>query len=67
MVFLYEKKKKNGIMVGESFIVRRLNNEADNLMNLCPNHHSIIHELDPVLDRKSTAICFPEWSKNKAV
>lgn len=33
------------------YFVKSLNNDASNQMILCPNHHSIIHDADPVFDR----------------
>jgi predicted restriction endonuclease len=34
------------------YFVNSLNNDANNQMILCPNHHSIIHDVNPVFDRK---------------
>ncbi|MDO4479343.1 MAG: HNH endonuclease signature motif containing protein [Lachnospiraceae bacterium] len=34
------------------YFVRSLNNDANNQLIVCPNHHSIIHDVDPVFDRK---------------
>ena len=33
--------------------VKSLNNNADNQIVICPNHHSVIHYANPVFDRKS--------------
>ena len=33
------------------YFVNSLNNDADNQMVVCPNHHSIIHDANPVFDR----------------
>ena len=30
-----------------------LNNNADNIMVICPNHHSIIHTTNPIFDKKN--------------
>lgn len=35
------------------YFVRSLNNDASNQLIVCPNHHSIIHDVNPVFDRKS--------------
>ena len=35
------------------YFVNSLNNDASNQMIVCPNHHSIIHDLDPMFDRKN--------------
>jgi predicted restriction endonuclease len=34
------------------YFVNSLNNDANNQMILCPNHHSIIHDVNPFFDRK---------------
>lgn len=34
------------------YFVTSLNNDAKNQMIVCPNHHSIIHDTNPVFDRK---------------
>lgn len=33
------------------YFVRSLNNDASNQLIVCPNHHSIIHDVNPVFDR----------------
>jgi predicted restriction endonuclease len=34
------------------YFVKSINNNANNQLIVCPNHHSIIHEVNPVFDRK---------------
>jgi hypothetical protein len=34
------------------YFVTSLNNDASNQLIVCPNHHSIIHDVNPVFDRK---------------
>ena len=34
------------------YFVKSLNNDESNQIIVCPNHHSIIHNTDPVFDRK---------------
>ena len=34
------------------YFVKSLNNDADNQMIVCPNHHSIIHDTNPVFEKK---------------
>lgn len=34
------------------YFVNSLNNDANNQMIVCPNHHSVIHDAIPVLDRR---------------
>ena len=36
-----------------------LNNNADNIMVICPNHHGIIHATNPVFDRKNKVYKYP--------
>lgn len=33
------------------YFVRSLNNDPDNQLIVCPNHHSIIHNVNPIFDR----------------
>lgn len=35
------------------YFVKSLNNDAGNQMIVCPNHHRIIHDANPVFDRRS--------------
>ena len=35
------------------------NNDATNLIVLCPNHHRLIHKLDPKYDRDKNSFLFP--------
>jgi 5-methylcytosine-specific restriction protein A len=39
--------------------VRSMNNDYDNLMVICPNHHTVIHKTDPVFDRQSLMLSYP--------
>ncbi len=39
--------------------VRSMNNDYDNLMVICPNHHSVIHKTDPIFDRQSLTLSYP--------
>ena len=41
------------------YFVKSLNNDAGNQMVVCPNHHRIIHELNPVFDRRRIAYYYP--------
>lgn len=34
------------------YFVNSLNNDANNQLIVCPNHHSVIHNVNPVFDRK---------------
>jgi predicted restriction endonuclease len=60
-----------GLYIGESYDAKvihthhieyfsvSLNNNADNIMIICPNHHSIIHVTNPIFDRKSKLFTYP--------
>jgi predicted HNH restriction endonuclease len=60
-----------GLYIGESYDAKvihthhieyfsvSLNNNADNIMVICPNHHSIIHTTNPIFDRKSKNYKYP--------
>ena len=41
------------------YFVNSLNNDANNQLIVCPNHHSIIHELNPIFDRKRLIYRYP--------
>ena len=41
------------------YFIRSLNNDAGNQMIVCPNHHRIIHETDPVFDRQTIKYRYP--------
>lgn len=39
--------------------VQSMNNDFDNLMVLCPNHHTVIHKSPPTFDRKKLMLTYP--------
>lgn len=39
--------------------VLSMNNDYDNLMIICPNHHTVIHRADPIFDRQSLTLSYP--------
>ena len=41
------------------FFVKSLNNDASNITVLCPNHHRIIHKVNPTFKRESLAFLYP--------
>jgi len=41
------------------YFVQSLNNDANNLLVLCPNHHSIIHEVNTIFNRKKFIYLYP--------
>ena len=49
------------------YYVKSLNNDSNNQMVVCPNHHSIIHEADPKFDRKRMMYLYPNGVEQKLV
>ena len=49
------------------YVVRTMDMDAGNQMILCPNHHSLIHRLDPVFDRQRLRFVFPNWTETKLI
>jgi predicted restriction endonuclease len=41
------------------YFVNSLNNDASNQLIVCPNHHGIIHDVNPVFDRKKLIYLYP--------
>lgn len=55
-----------GVRIAEchhiDYFVRSLNNDASNLLILCPNHHRIIHAAEPVFDRENKIFRYDDGS-----
>ena len=49
------------------YYVKSLNNDSNNQMVVCPNHHSIIHEADPKFDRKRMMYLYPNGVEQRIV
>lgn len=49
------------------YFVRSLNNDASNQIILCPNHHSIIHDTEPVFDRTRLLYIYANGLEEKIV
>lgn len=41
------------------YFTRSLNNDSSNIMILCPNHHSIIHDCNPIFDWDAKTFTYP--------
>lgn len=41
------------------YFINSFNNDSNNQLVLCPNHHSIIHQVNPVFDRKALLYLYP--------
>jgi 5-methylcytosine-specific restriction enzyme A len=49
------------------YFVSSLNNDANNQMIVCPNHHTIIHDVNPVFDRKRLLYIYKNGIEEKLV
>lgn len=45
------------------YFIYSLNNDSSNQLIVCPNHHSIIHDVNPVFDRKRQLYIYPNGTK----
>ena len=43
------------------------NNDASNIIVLCPNHHRIVHQAEPVFDRQELRFVYPNGRKEQLV
>lgn len=41
------------------YFSKSLNNDSDNIVILCPNHHALIHNQNPIFDRQQKKFIFP--------
>ena len=46
-----------------NYFTTSFNNDSNNQLIVCPNHHSIIHDVNPVFDRKSLLYLYPNGIK----
>lgn len=49
------------------YFVSSLNNDANNQLIVCPNHHSIIHDTDPIFDRRRLLYIYKNGIEQKLV
>lgn len=49
------------------YFVKSLNNDAKNQIIVCPNHHSVIHDVDPVFDRSKLIYVYANGFEEKIV
>ena len=49
------------------YYVNSLNNDSNNQMVVCPNHHSIIHDANPRFDRKRMLYLYPNGLEQRIV
>ncbi len=54
---------KYGTHIAESHHIKpfisSLNNDADNILITCPNHHRIIHKINPIFDASKLSFLYP--------
>jgi hypothetical protein len=55
--------KERGVDTAESHhiedFVKSLNNDSENLLVVCPNHHTVIHKAQPVFDGRRLTFAYP--------
>lgn len=49
------------------FFVSSLNNDASNIIVLCPNHHRIIHKASPIFEREKYSFVYPNGIEEKLI
>lgn len=49
------------------YFVKSLNNNSNNLMVVCPNHHSIIHDANPVFNKNSKIYIYENGYEEKLI
>lgn len=49
------------------YFVSSLNNDSDNQLIVCPNHHSVIHDVNPVFARKQLFYTYPNGKREGLV
>ena len=49
------------------YFANSYNNNANNILILCPNHHRLIHKLNPFFDRKDLKFTYPDGSAEKLI
>lgn len=61
--------KKYNCLIAEShhidFFVSSLNNDACNILILCPNHHRVIHKTNPVFKKERYSFIYPNGYEEK--
>lgn len=47
------------------YFTKTFNNNSDNIMIICPNHHRLIHKVKPIFDRDRSMIIYKNGYKEK--
>lgn len=45
------------------YFTKSMNNNADNIMIVCPNHHGVIHDRNPIFDKETKTYTYPNGYK----
>ncbi len=48
-----------------AYFSKSINNNSDNIVILCPNHHRLIHKFDPEFNDKEKAFIYPDGHREK--
>lgn len=63
--------KKYDCVIAEAhhivFFVSSLNNDASNIIVLCPNHHRIIHKANPIFEREKHSFIYSNGLEEKLI
>src|SRR5574342_312308 len=63
--------KKYDCIIAEAhhivFFVSSLNNDASNIIVLCPNHHRIIHKANPIFEREKYSFIYQNGLEEKLI
>ncbi len=63
-------KKYNGNIVEAHHIqsfTKTMNNDVENILIICPNHHRIIHKVDPMFNKKELSYIYKNGLKEKLI
>jgi hypothetical protein len=50
----------------QAFVIS-MNNDFDNLMVICPNHHSVVHKAQPEFDFETLSFIYPNGFEERLV
>jgi len=50
----------------ENFVTS-LNNNTDNIIIICPNHHRVIHKIEPIFNKKSLSFLYPNGLEEQII
>lgn len=63
--------EEHGVNIAEAhhikYFSKSVDNSSDNLLILCPNHHSLIHVLNPKFDYDELQYIYPDGKTDKII